>query len=254
MLLRAAFTALLVVLPLEYSLAGKLEEAELLFHDEAYEAAIPLYLEALANPSYSARQKAEINYGLGTAYLLKRDNAKAVKYFQAARSLMPGIHDRRIFKINSTYMEPQIKMGDIIIVDPGYFQHKPVRRYDVVAFLHPKMEKYMYVMRIIGMPRERIEIKDKQVFINDTELSEPFPVIADKNASPFFYDNLAPIEIPENTYFLMADNRDNSLDSRDFGVVDQRLIRGKALAIYGIAIEDGTKKGISMDRAGILIK
>jgi len=119
---------------------------------------------------------------------------------------------------------------------------KPLRG-DVVVFKYPLDPKKDYVKRCIGLPGETLEIKNKQVYINGKLLDEPWLKRYPKrmyfsdgdncypaNISP--RDNFGPIKIPENCYFVMGDNRDNSSDSRFWGILKYEYLRGEAIVVY----------------------
>ncbi len=94
---------------------------------------------------------------------------------------------------------------------------------------HPTREraKATFVKRLVGLPGDRIEIREGHVIRNGRRASEPF---ADGCADPAC--DLAPIRIPAGEYFFMGDNRDNSNDSRFWGPVPRAWIIGKAVATY----------------------
>ncbi len=116
-------------------------------------------------------------------------------------------------------------------------------RGDVVVFKYPVDPTKDFVKRCIGLPGETFEIKDKAVYINGEKLDEPwlkrFPYskyfadgnnILPKSINP--RDNFGPIVIPNECYFMMGDNRDNSSDSRFWGVLNYKYIRGQAILVY----------------------
>ena len=81
------------------------------------------------------------------------------------------------------------------------------------------------IKRVIGLPGETLQIVDGRVYINDHLLDEPYIKSPGAGASP-------KIMLPEDQYFVMGDNRDNSLDSRSLGLVPKDLIIGKAMVSY----------------------
>ncbi len=166
------------------------------------------------------------------------------------------------FKIPSGSMIPTLQIGDHILVSkfsyglqwPADCQFKvsfpPATCYtsktliefsepergDVIVFRYPEDEEKDFIKRIIGLPGDRIEIRNKVVYVNDQVLDDsPFtqridPGLIDGAINP--RDNFGPINVPDESYFVMGDNRDQSLDSRFWGYVSRKKIRGKAFRIY----------------------
>jgi len=146
------------------------------------------------------------------------------------------------FKIPSGSMIPTLLIGDHILVnkfiygikipftDKKILSFKEPQRGDIIVFKYPGDEKRDFIKRVIGLPGETIEIKDKQVFINGKPLQEPYAIY---NGSPsYFRGHYGPVKIPPNHLFVMGDNRDNSMDSRVWGFLDERKVKGKAFIIY----------------------
>jgi signal peptidase I len=122
-----------------------------------------------------------------------------------------------------------------------------------------------YVKRVIGLPGEKLEIRDKQVYINDQPLSEPYKVHSDtrvrvKNGSDdsedTIRDNFGPVTIPSGHLFGMGDNRDDSLDSRYWGFVPLSYVKGRPWMIYFSyeAERDAYQKTSLRDRLNKLIR
>lgn len=117
--------------------------------------------------------------------------------------------------------------------------------YDVIIFRYPEDEWYDYIKRCIAVPGQTLEIIDKQVFVDSLPFPKPPGLqfidrrihprnlsggrIFDENGSR---DNFGPITMPDDKYWAMGDNRDNSLDSRYWGYVPRENIVGQALIIY----------------------
>ena len=137
------------------------------------------------------------------------------------------------FRIPSLSMAPTLVVGDFFFVNKTPRARARLRRCDIVVFQYPLQPDKDFVMRIVGLPNEVIEIKAKQVFVNGAPLDEPYAVYdADVRPPDDPRDHVGPWRIPRNEFFLMGDNRDNSNDSRYWGSLPARLIRGHAHVIY----------------------
>ena len=112
---------------------------------------------------------------------------------------------------------------------------------DIVVFKYPKDLTKDFVKRVIALEGEKVEVKDKQVLVNDKPLDEAYKVHIDShvNSKSDFYnyedvirDNYGPVTVPPGHCFVMGDNRDNSMDSRYWGFVPLASIKGKPWVIY----------------------
>ena len=123
--------------------------------------------------------------------------------------------------INGHSMAPTLADGDWAVADRAISE---VNRGDVVAFRWPRDESKSFVQRIVGMPGERIEMKDGRVSINGQPIEEPY--VAEANRSQ---DSWGPRLIPSGEYFTMGDNRRNSSDSRVWGNVTREHIWARVM-------------------------
>ncbi len=89
-----------------------------------------------------------------------------------------------------------------------------------------------FIKRVVGVAGDRIEIRDRVVYVNDKPSTEPYIVHSDPDIEGAPRDNFGPFTVPEKSFFVMGDNRDESYDSRYWGVVDIREIKGKAFIMY----------------------
>lgn len=167
------------------------------------------------------------------------------------------------FQIPSSSMVPTLEVGDYILVNKyTYGLRLPVlrdkvvdigtpQRGDVMVFFPPHQNKTYYIKRVIGLPGDRIEYRDKQLWINGVEAAvEWLASIPEgrglvhkgiqstgQSAHLMQIDRLRPsrdfsVIVKPGHYFMMGDNRDNSSDSRVWGQVPERDIVGKAVAIW----------------------
>jgi len=147
------------------------------------------------------------------------------------------------FKIPSGSMLETLQIGDHLLVNKFIYGVKmpfsgdilyhvdDPQHGDIVVFEFPEDPDKDFIKRIIGVPGDVIEIKDKAVYRNGEKLDEPYVRHADPNIVPR-RDNFGPITVPEGKYFVMGDNREESYDSRFWGYVDREKIKGKAWVIY----------------------
>ena len=155
------------------------------------------------------------------------------------------------FSIPSGSMQPTLLIGDYLLVNKfTYGIRNPLtnkvwipistpQRGDVVVFIFPQDPSKDYIKRVIGLPGDRIQILNKKVMINGKVFETPQavyddPVVIPPPQSPTESgrDNMGPVVVPANSYFVMGDNRDHSYDSRFWGFVPMDAFRGKALIIY----------------------
>jgi signal peptidase I len=136
--------------------------------------------------------------------------------------------------VEGTSMLPQLHDGERLLVNKlVYYKIQSVswghlERGDIVVFWYPKEPDKSYVKRIIGLPGEIVEVRNGQVFINGAELNEQYLDTEHNQALPSF----PPRRVDEHHFFVMGDNRDNSSDSRYWGLVPEKYIYGKAFFRY----------------------
>jgi signal peptidase I len=161
------------------------------------------------------------------------------------------------FRIPTGSMEDTLLVGDFLFVNKFIYGadvpftdiHLPAVRDpkagDIMVFKFPKDPSRDFIKRVIGTPGDTIQIRDKVVYVNGKAREEPYAKFTNPRVQPAGYpypgiyppgagnkDNYGPYVVPAGYYFMMGDNRDNSDDSRFWGPLDRRLIKGKALFIY----------------------
>lgn len=126
-------------------------------------------------------------------------------------------------------MIPIVQPGDRLIVNRLAYLFDEPDRGDIVMFAYPDDESENYLKRIIGLPGEKVEIKDGLVYINDSSKPLDEPYINDPPNGDF-----GPYNVPDNSYFMLGDNRDESKDARywDVKYVKKEKIVGKAWLKY----------------------
>ena len=154
------------------------------------------------------------------------------------------------FKIPTGSMENNLLIGDHLLVNKFVFAPAPaalekailpvdvVERRDIVVFKYPDQPDRDFIKRVIGLPGETIELRNKKVYVNGNPLDEPyvhFLEAAHGSSEVTSFDvreRYGPVTVPAGQYFVMGDNRDNSQDSRYWGFLPRHYIKGKALMIY----------------------
>jgi len=151
------------------------------------------------------------------------------------------------FKIPSGSMIPTLLIGDHILVNKFIYGIKnpftdntlvPIsnpKRKDVIVFEYPVNPSQDFIKRVIGVGGDRIRIIDKQVYVNGKPLKVANTIFLDKRIIPGRMqprDNFGPVVVPKDSLFVMGDNRDNSDDSRYWGFVNLKEVKGKAFMIY----------------------
>ena len=128
--------------------------------------------------------------------------------------------------VSGSSMETTLSNGDQLIVDKISYRFTEPKRYDIVVFPYQYEENTYYIKRIIGLPGETVQIADGYVYIDGERLDEHYGNAVMEEAG------LAadPIELGEDEYFVLGDNRNNSQDSRaaNVGVIHRRDILGRA--------------------------
>jgi signal peptidase I len=154
------------------------------------------------------------------------------------------------FKIPTGSMENNLLIGDHLLVNKFVFAPTltpvermllpidPIRRGDIIVFKYPEDPERDFIKRVIGLPGETVELRNKKVHINGKPLDEPYVqylFTPSDDEGPFDYDvrmTYGPVTVPADHYFMMGDNRDNSQDSRYWGFLPREYIKGKALFVY----------------------
>ncbi len=157
------------------------------------------------------------------------------------------------FKIPTGSMENNLLIGDHLLVNKLIFGPTEsrlerllmpvgdIKRGDVIVFKYPEEPDRDFIKRVIGLPGETLEVREKKVYINGKMLDEPYvhflqpPTVSSELSEVTAFDlreRYGPVTIPADHYFMMGDNRDNSQDSRYWGFLSRDLVKGKALVIY----------------------
>ena len=127
-------------------------------------------------------------------------------------------------RVDGPSMKPTLHNGEYVIVNRLAYKWTKLHLGDVIVFRFPRNPRQEYIKRVIGLPGDEVYITNKQVFLNGRLLDEPY--IAD---APQYYGTW---RVPEDSLFVLGDNRNNSSDSHDWEFVPMKNVVGKALVVY----------------------
>jgi len=156
------------------------------------------------------------------------------------------------FKIPTGSMEPNLLIGDQLLVNKFVFAPtvssaerailpiRDVRRGEVVVFKFPEDPERDFIKRVVGLPGETIEFKDRRIVVNGRPVEDPHAHYLPRAGAGGSLDippgdvreHYGPVVVPADALFVMGDNRDNSADSRYWGFMPIRNLKGRALMIY----------------------
>jgi signal peptidase I len=169
------------------------------------------------------------------------------------------------FQIPSESMEKTLLVGDYLLVDKAHdasagvwgwlLPYRPIQRQDIIVFRYPVNPQQHFVKRVIGVPGDHVRLVNKHVYVNGLKQDDDYATFnwgqrdkfrdnfpnggffADKIASKWFIQAQKLVEdgqliIPEGSYFVLGDNRDDSYDSRYWGLVPTENVVGRPLLIY----------------------
>ncbi|HVO12299.1 MAG TPA: signal peptidase I [Vicinamibacteria bacterium] len=155
------------------------------------------------------------------------------------------------FKIPTGSMQPNLLIGDHLLVNKLVYspsagpwedwllRKRPIERRHVVVFKFPEDPSRDFIKRVIGLPGETVEVRNKTVLVDGQPLVEPYahfiepPLRPDEESrAGSAGDNWGPQVVPAGHLFVMGDNRDNSRDSRFWGFLPRDQVKGRALLVY----------------------
>jgi len=139
-----------------------------------------------------------------------------------------GFQGKDAIVLEGTGMLPSFKEGQRVKVKRfDRFEEPDLKRGDVIAFLFPDDPSKSYVKRVIGLPGDTVEIREGKVIVNGQELDEPY---VDSRRLNLSRRSQQQIYVRPNYYYVLGDNRDNSSDSRIWGLVPERYIYAKIVS------------------------
>ena len=147
------------------------------------------------------------------------------------------------FHIPSGSMFPTVQVGDYVLInkfiyglkipftDKKLLKIKNPEYGDIVVVRYSCDPETDYIKRIVGLPGDTVEMRDKAVYLNNKKVNHNYCVHSDKSIDPA-RDNHGPVKVPNDSVFVLGDNRDESYDSRELGFVKKSDIKGNAFFVY----------------------
>jgi signal peptidase I len=130
-------------------------------------------------------------------------------------------------------MEDTLLLGDHILVSTFAYRWHGQAQGDIVVFPFPRDPSRHFIKRVIGLPGDRVEVRNHRAYVNGEPLNEPYVTLDERAAlRPSRYSHWGPEVVPPGKLFVMGDNRDNSADGRDWGFLDSTQVKGRAFILY----------------------
>ncbi|HUT75827.1 MAG TPA: signal peptidase I [Armatimonadota bacterium] len=127
--------------------------------------------------------------------------------------------------VEGSSMRPGLRSGDFVLVSKIAYRRPAPRRFDVITLSAPGKRREVVIKRVVGLPGEWVWVWSNHVFVNGGRLVEPY-------TASWRGDFRSPVRVPENSVYVLGDNRDDSDDSRAWGPVALSSVRGKAIFVY----------------------
>ena len=127
-------------------------------------------------------------------------------------------------RVDGVSMNTTLQNGEVMILNKIIYRNNDIKRFDIVVI---KEANKLLIKRVIGLPGEKIEYKDNVLYINGEKVEDPYPSTA---TDDFSIEDIGHVKVPGDTYFVIGDNRSDSLDSRypQVGVINKTQILGRA--------------------------
>ena len=139
-------------------------------------------------------------------------------------------------RVNGTSMDPTLENGDIMILNKIGYRITKIKRFDIVVI---KYKDELLIKRVIGLPGEKIKYVNNTLYVNGKKLDEEFDKTYTYN---FSLKEIGSTTVPDDSYFVLGDNREVSKDSRSIGFIDREDIVGKSSLTLFPFNRFGTKK------------
>ena len=195
------------------------------------------YLAQFYASMLSATETQQLVKKYGSEVLIPTSRVQELRWnFVADRlpDLLPTVRAQsQPFQISNEAMVPAFLPGDHVIAHRAAYYTAEPQPGDVVIYRYPDENGPLFLHRVIGVPGDRIEVRNQVISVNDEALTESYAQHTDSSSmAGNVRDNLGPITVPPDTYFVLGDNREESLDSRFLGPISKEQIMGKAVFIY----------------------
>ena len=170
-----------------------------------------------------------------------REKSKLREYFEVivisiGLALLVRTFIVGVFRIPTGSMEDTLLVGDFFLANRFIYRFTDPKPGDVIVFKYPLDPRSDFVKRCVAVESQTVQIKDKVLYVDGKRIENP---CQSKFIDPRIYqadlstrDNFGPVRVPAGHLFMMGDNRDNSRDSRYWGFLDKRLIKGRAFMLY----------------------
>ena len=140
------------------------------------------------------------------------------------------------YRVSSGSMEPSLVEGDFLFVNKVSYYFSEPQAGEIIVFAYPLNPSKDYIKRIVALPGQKVEVRDKQLYIDDVPIrDDEWAIYTDPETIPELFsprDNFGPFHVPAGQYFVLGDNRDDSHDSRFWGFLERKHVKGKAMFIY----------------------
>ena len=127
-------------------------------------------------------------------------------------------------RVDGDSMKPTLLSGEYVMVNRVTYKLGSPQRGDIIVFHYPKDPREEYIKRVIGLPGDKVEIKQGTVYVNGQALDESYLKVKSGDTGTW--------RVPEGQLFVLGDNRNNSSDSREWGTVPMDYVVGKAVLVY----------------------
>lgn len=129
-------------------------------------------------------------------------------------------------------MKPNLLDGEQMVADKLSIKFKEINRGEVVIVTHPEKPQIFLVKRVVGVPGDKFEISEGEVLIDGKIIQEPYINPETKTANGNKIREREIINLTFEQYIVLGDNRENSADSRNWGIIEKNKIIGKAFVVY----------------------